>query len=213
METVFWEPDDTSSLRKLIRETELVRGKTVLEIGTGSGLVALCCLRADAAHVIATDINPNAIQCAAYNARELQLEDGLELRQVSQDSPGAFAVIGPEKRFDLILSNPPWENQRPENIAQFALYDQNFALLRSLLDGLDAHLAPNGKALLAYGCVDAIRTLQREAAARGWQTLILDERSLDELPEVFLPGMLVEVSRPSVANESAAPDPAHIIEK
>ena len=42
-QTVFWEPRDTTSLRELIATTDLVRGKTVLEIGTGSGLVSLCC--------------------------------------------------------------------------------------------------------------------------------------------------------------------------
>lgn len=38
---VFWEPLDTVSLRKLILETPLVKDKTVLEIGTGSGLLSL----------------------------------------------------------------------------------------------------------------------------------------------------------------------------
>ena len=32
-ESVFWEPADTISLRKLIRETSLAKGKTVFEIG------------------------------------------------------------------------------------------------------------------------------------------------------------------------------------
>ncbi|MEQ9409314.1 MAG: hypothetical protein RIK87_16380 [Fuerstiella sp.] len=38
---VFWQPDDTASLRHLIRDTTLIEGKRVLEIGTGSGIVAL----------------------------------------------------------------------------------------------------------------------------------------------------------------------------
>ena len=37
-ESVFWEPLDTESLRKMLREyPEIVKGKSVLEIGTGSG--------------------------------------------------------------------------------------------------------------------------------------------------------------------------------
>lgn len=195
LETVFWEPADTTSLRKLIRETDIVKDRTVLEIGTGSGLVALCCLQAGARRVVATDINPQAIACAAYNAQRLQLEDRLELRLVSQESPQAFAVLAADERFDLIISNPPWEDDTPKSIDQFALYDRKFALLRSLLDGLDQRLSPQGRALLAYGCVTAIHTLEQLAAERNLAVQRLDDRDLSQLPEVFLPGMLLEVRR------------------
>ena len=47
-ETVFWEPPDTKSLRKLIFETDLVHDKAVLEIGSGTGLISLCCLQSGA---------------------------------------------------------------------------------------------------------------------------------------------------------------------
>jgi methylase of polypeptide subunit release factors len=155
--SVFWEPRDTESLRKLIRDTALVHDKTVLEIGTGTGLVALCCLQAGARRVVATDVNAAAIASARYNAQSLELADRLETRLVPLDRPTAFSVIGDEERFDLIISNPPWENRRPNGIDEFALYDEDFRLLESLLHDLPRHLLPGGKALLAYGSVDAIR--------------------------------------------------------
>ncbi len=37
-DTVFWEPRDTESLRERIRNGGFVRGKAVLEIGTGTGI-------------------------------------------------------------------------------------------------------------------------------------------------------------------------------
>ena len=166
----------------------------MLEIGTGSGLIALCCLRAGARRVVATDINPQAIRCAAYNAQALKREERLELRLVSQVAPQAFAVIAPNERFDLIISNPPWENQQPQLVAEFALYDRNFELMQSLLGGLREHLRPGGKALLAYGCVSAIRRLEQLAAEQEFRTRRLDDRDLEPLPEVFLPGMLIEVT-------------------
>jgi release factor glutamine methyltransferase len=193
-ESVFWEPDDTTSLRRLLRDTDLVRDKSVLEIGTGSGLVALCCLRAGAKRVVATDINPAAIQCAAYNALRLNLEPTLELRLVGQDAPQAFAVLEPDEKFDLIISNPPWEDHAPQSIAEFALYDRNFELLQSLLAGLKSRLNPGGKALLAYGCRTAITRLLESAAEQGYSTRILDDRDHSQLDEVFLPGMLIEVT-------------------
>jgi release factor glutamine methyltransferase len=192
-DTVFWEPQDTISLRGLIRETRLVHGKTVLEIGTGSGLVALCCLQAGADRVVATDINPAAVACARFNARRLERPERFEVRQVSESDSGAFAVIRPGERFDLIISNPPWEDEAPKTIGEYALYDRRFALMKSLVAGLRQHLAPGGKALLAYGSVTAVRTLFNVCDAENLYVRLLDERDLDALPEVFLPGMLVEV--------------------
>lgn len=193
--TVFWEPRDTESLRSLIRETVLVQRQRVLEIGTGTGLIALCCLANGATQVVATDINPNAVANARYNARRFPKTSTLDVRLVSEENPGAFAVIGEDERFDLIVSNPPWEDAKPTIVDKYALYDPEFALLESLLVGLDKHLAPDGRVLLAYGCVEAIRTVQNRAPEYGWEVVILDDRDLDTLPNLFLPGMLLELKR------------------
>jgi predicted RNA methylase len=200
--TVFWDPRDTESLRQLIRETALVRGKTILEIGAGTGLLSLCCLRAGAARVIATDVNPAAIANTEYNANTLDLADRLETRLVPLDRAEAYSVIRPAERFDLIISNPPWENQTPGRINDYALYDEGFRLMRSLLAGLAGHLKPGGRAFLAYGCVDAIHTLQRLAPEFDLTIRTHDDRTLNDLPEVFLPGMLLEVAPVSATTAS-----------
>ena len=192
-DTVFWEPRDTVSLRELIRETPLVGGKKVLEIGTGSGLLALCILKHGAEEVVATDVNPNAVRNAAFNAKLFELDDRLEVRLVPLSQTEAFSVIRPSERFDLIISNPPWELGPPRSIEEFAYFDRDFQLLRSCLSGLKDHLRPGGKALLAYGCVDAIRNLERIAADLDLTVTALDERDLRALPAKFLPGMLFEV--------------------
>ena len=200
--SVFWEPDDTASLRKLIREGQIVRGKRVLEIGTGSGLISLCCLKAGAAHVVATDVNQMAISNAIYNARKLALSDRFEVRRVPLSNTSAWAVIGDDERFDYIISNPPWEDQKPDNVADFALYDPGFLLLKTLLEGLDDHLTPDGRVLLAYGCVSAVRQVQKLAPQHGYIVEVLDDRKLDDLPELFLPGMMLELKRaPSPESE------------
>lgn len=192
-DSVFWEPDDTLSLRQWIRTGEQVRGRDVLEIGTGTGLVSLCCLQVGAARVVATDINPAAVRNAEFNAQRLQLQERLSCRLVPRRSPGAWTVLAADEKFDLIISNPPWENQTPVTVAEFALYDPDFALLQSLLQGARQRLKPGGRMLLAYGCVTAIRRMQELAQQLGLQLTILDERDLETLPEVFLPGMLLEV--------------------
>ncbi len=193
--TVFWEPRDTDSLRKRIRETDVVRDKSVLEIGVGSGLLSLCCAKAGAKRVVGTDINPNAIQCARYNARTLGFDRIASFRLTAANHPEAFAVISPQERFDVIVSNPPWEDGKPKYVDQYALYDPNFSLMDSILGGLDKHLNPGGQALLAYGCKTAIIQLQERGPRFGYQVEVLDDRALEDLEELFLPGMLLRLTR------------------
>ena len=197
--TVFWEAEDSVSLRKLIRETNLVQDKRVLEIGTGTGLISLCCLQAGASAVVATDINPQAVANAQYNCFQLDIPSASEkfdVRLVGADNSGAFEVIANGEQFDVIISNPPWEDGTVQKIEDYAFIDTQFALLESILSGLDQHLTANGEAYLAYGCVTAIREIYRRAERHGLQVEKLDERELDGLENLFLPGMLLKITRP-----------------
>jgi len=198
-ETVFWEAEDSVSLRKLIRETNLVQGKRVLEIGTGTGLISLCCLQAGARAVVATDINPQAVANAQYNCFQLDMPSTTEkfdVRLVAADNSGAFAVIASQEQFDIIISNPPWEDGEVQKVADYAFIDTQFELLESIMAGLDQHLTANGETYLAYGCVTAIREIYRRAERHGLQVEKLDERELDDLEDLFLPGMLLRITRP-----------------
>ncbi|MBL6724248.1 MAG: 50S ribosomal protein L11 methyltransferase [Rubripirellula sp.] len=196
-EEVFWEPDDTISLRELIAEELIVEGRDVLEIGTGTGLLSVLSLRYEANRVVATDINPAAVANAKYNAAMLAPDGKIDVRQVSPDSPEAFSVVGDTEKFDLIISNPPWELGEISKPIDHAFYDPNFGLMESLLDGLPKHLNPGGRCLLAYGHRPAIERLEEECKKRNYAFKILDNRNLGNLERDFLPGMLVEVKVPT----------------
>jgi len=194
---VFWDPRDTPTLRGQIRTNNLARGKKVLEIGVGTGLLSLCALSAGATSVVGTDINPAAVACARYNAERFGWRQRFGVRLVPRTNSSAFAVIGRNEKFDLIISNPPWVDRQPKNDFEFALYDPGFELLKSLMEGLPRHLNPGGRVLLAYGSVSSIRTLYQLAEKHGYSVKVIDDtRKLDELPEEFLPGMTLEVIVP-----------------
>jgi release factor glutamine methyltransferase len=195
-QTVFWEPRDTDSLRQLIRESRLVQDKSVLEIGTGTGLIALCCLQASAKRVLATDVNPAALANARWNAQSLGLSSRLETRLVPLDQPSAYTVIRSDEQFDLIISNPPWEDERPKKIDEFALYDPGFGLLDSIVRGSKQHLRNGGRIMLVYGSVEAIERLQSLADECEFKAIVHDDRQLDQLQKLFLPGMLIELRQP-----------------
>jgi methylase of polypeptide subunit release factors len=117
----------------------------------------------------------------------------MEVRLVSQKHPQAWAVIFREERFDVIISNPPWELGNTTRVEDFAFYDPDFRLMKSIVSGLPEHLNPGGQAFLAYGHVPAIRRLRTLLQKNNFPFRTRDERLLDELPDSFLPGMLTEV--------------------
>lgn len=97
------------------QETELLvdllvqgndRYKRCLDVGTGSGILALSLLREGVAtSAVAVDLSPSALEVAQLNARRFRLEDRCEFLL----SDRLQMVTG---TFDLIVSNPPYIKAR-----------------------------------------------------------------------------------------------------
>jgi predicted nicotinamide N-methyase len=76
--------------RYVLDHPEIVRGRRVLDAASGSGLVAIAAARADAASVVAGDLDPNAVAAIGINA-------------LANDAPGVTARV-----LDLAADDPSW---------------------------------------------------------------------------------------------------------
>ena len=81
--------------RYILEHPEIIRGKRVLDIACGSGLVGIAAMRAGAASVVCNDIDPYAGAAVALNA---QL-NGMELAFTGED-----LLAGPVPYVDIILA-------------------------------------------------------------------------------------------------------------
>lgn len=72
----------------------IVAGKTVLDVATGSGLVAIAAAKADAAHVAANDIDPFCAVAVRLNAA---------VNRVSIDFAGGD-IVGTDRGWDVVLA-------------------------------------------------------------------------------------------------------------
>jgi methylase of polypeptide subunit release factors len=156
-----------------LKEVRANPGDAVLDIGTGTGLIGLLTARQGARSVVATDINPAAVRNARHNARRLGYEAIFDVREVSPERPEAFAVIRPEETFDLIVTDPPFRNFKPRKMREYALGDENYALLRSIMTGARDHLTESGRLLLFQGYQEGISLTFKLAEENGLQARIL----------------------------------------
>ena len=118
-----------------------LRGKTVIDVGTGTGIIALAAARAGSENVIATDINPNAALCAAENARA----NGLGDRVVGVAS-NLLAAFAPRPLFDVILSSPPKHAGEPRDLADRGWHaGPAYRDVAALFDQARERLKPGGK--------------------------------------------------------------------
>lgn len=77
-------------------------GCSVLDIGTGTGVIALMAAQRGAGHVTAVEIDADAAAQAARNAAQSEWGDRIEVLPVD------VARYVPDSKFDRILSNPPY---------------------------------------------------------------------------------------------------------
>ena len=123
----------------LIMRAKIGKITQAFDIGTGTGVIAALLAERGVEHVIATDSNPKAIDCARENIRALKLENQIKLR---------VADLFPDGQADLIVCNPPWLPGRPASSLEHAIYDQDQRMLNGLLRGAGAHLKPDGEVWL-----------------------------------------------------------------
>jgi release factor glutamine methyltransferase len=148
-------PDTELLVEAALARLPADRPARVLDLGTGSGCVAVTlALERPRAQVLAVDVSPAALSVARENARRL---GAANVACVLSDWYAAVGV----KKFDMIVSNPPYVAVADAHLAQGDLRFEPRHALSSGEDGLDAirlivagarpHLAPGCWLLFEHG--------------------------------------------------------------
>ncbi|MBU3637762.1 peptide chain release factor N(5)-glutamine methyltransferase [Polynucleobacter sp. es-MAR-4] len=130
---------------------------TILDLGTGSGAIALAIASATPlATLIATDRSSEALGIAKHNAQFLNLAEQVQFSQGNW-----YEAAVPQKHFDVIVSNPPYIAAEDPHLIQgdlrfeppSALTDHASGLscLEIIISGADKHLKPGGLIVVEHG--------------------------------------------------------------
>jgi release factor glutamine methyltransferase len=153
---------------------------TMLDLGTGSGAIALAIAASQPnVTVVATDASQAALGIAQQNAAHLKLSDRVSFCLGSWYA--ALQTPGKTDRcFDLILSNPPYIAANDPHLSKGDLrYEPPSALtdfgsgltcLATIIDGALAHLKPGGLLAVEHGFDQSPAVLAQMAQA-GFQDI------------------------------------------
>jgi len=164
-------PDTETLVQAVLDQTPADRPCRILDLGTGSGAIAMAlATHRPLAQIVAVDRSPAALDVARENAIRLGL---LNLLFVQSDWYSQLGV----RNFDIIAANPPYIPVGDTHLNQGDLRfeprealqsdDEGLADIQRIVAGAPAHLCHGGWLLLEHG-YDQGEACQKLLRQSGW---------------------------------------------
>lgn len=153
----------------------LIQKKKFLEIGSGVGVIACLAALHGAASVVATDINPHAINNIMANAKLHSLE-------ISTRVGSIFDPISNNELFDIVFWNHPFyyleEEIDDSDMLSLSVYDTEYRFLKNFFKEGKKHLKKGGNLILGTSNVARINLIKKFAKDEGYNACLLDKTVL-----------------------------------
>jgi release factor glutamine methyltransferase len=200
---VYRAEDDTGLLIAVMRRGDYAVDRHVLDIGTGSGALAIAAAKAGAASVTAVDLSLRSVLATWANSR-------LHGARVSVRRGDLFAPVA-GRRFDLVVANPPYVPSESSQLPRHRIArswdagpDGRVLLDRICADVVDV-LAPGGDVLLVHSELCGTQATLDALSAAGLRAQVLAQGSVPFGP--------VLRSRAAMLEARGMIDPGQRIEK
>ena len=111
---VFVPQYDTEAIIDLLPKAQ--KGQTLLEIGSGTGVIAICSNLEKGYKTTSLDINKKATKISIKNA----IESKADVNFINQD----FFTYEPIEKFNILISNPPYIDTNDKNLEEWVKDNQ-----------------------------------------------------------------------------------------
>lgn len=166
---VFQPPSDSYMLADQLRRERLGPGVRVLDLCTGSGHLAIVAALAGAS-TVAVDVSRRAVLSVRLNA----VLNGVRVKALRGD---LFAPVA-DRRFDVIVSNPPYLPHPDEELPERGLAraidagPRGRAFIDRICAGVGEHLTAGGVLLLVHSSVCGEAETLEALAAHGLEAKV-----------------------------------------
>ncbi len=135
--------------------TPLENANCILDIGTGTGLIALMLAQRGNSNIDAIEIEPNAVLQAVENVKSSPWSDQIQVKQISLQD---FAETA-DRQYDLIVSNPPYFNNSLKNPSEnkAAARHSDSLTQEELIENAIKLLKPEGRICLILPVNEGLR--------------------------------------------------------
>jgi release factor glutamine methyltransferase len=165
----------------LLEALHIDSNDTILELGTGCGIIALDCAH-KGSDIVCTDINPYAVQLTRYNIERNKnlLSGSIEIRQGN-----LFSIIHKKELFNVIIFNPPYlPTKKQEKVGGW--FDiatdggrNGLRVTKQFIQGLKKHLLDTGRAYFIFSSLSNRLTLEHYLKNERLSYLIVASRKFD----------------------------------
>ncbi|MEZ5084584.1 MAG: methyltransferase [Bacteroidales bacterium] len=182
-------PHFTISTKLLLQflETKELEHHTFLELGCGTGIISVLAAK-KGARVVASDINPTAIENAKLNATKNSVEITTYLSDL-------FAEL-PRQQFDFIIINPPYYPKTPKIMAEEAWFcGEHFEYFEKLFLTATNYFHDKSEVLMILSEDCELEKIKTMAAKNGLNMIILvKKKKWGEMNYIF---RLFDISKES----------------
>lgn len=144
---------------------KLMNARHILDIGTGTGLIALMMAQKSKAFIDAIDIDVDAFQQARYNVSHSPWYERIQVYLCSLQ----YFAINPRAKYDLVVSNPPYfiDAAKSQTLARnVARHTDETLSFDDLIAGVIRLLKPSGRFCLILPCKEGSVFFQK-AISKG----------------------------------------------
>jgi len=151
--------------KALVRNWVIRENESVLDVGTGSGILSIFAALKGTRKVVALDTNQAAVENAKANA----VLHGVE-RTVDVRSSDLFNALNKNESFDVIIANLPFREKFATDVVEQSMWDTDFKVNKRFFDEVGNYLRVGGRIYFAhsnFGNLDSVFSL----AERGDYTV------------------------------------------